>query len=525
MGLAGTAGLAGASIFGNGFAQGQRGTPAAGSARRPNVIIFHTDDQDFNTIGCYGAHVFTPHIDSLADRGIRFTRGYVPIGVCMPSRYALITGQYPSRCRHPSFQKAFPKNVPTEPSFNTPLVDGQHTIANVLKKAGYATGFVGKWHIGAPDPAKLRRLPVSKEWAAAWKPLLDDLNPRDPEVNRILEQNHRVHSEHIKSFGFDYADRIMENTESFNSRSINYHNPEWVTEGALEFINQSRDKPFFLYCNHTLHHIPHPQESLFNADPRVTLAGYLDKVPDVMPSRREIVEMVKREGFPEKTAFCTWMDLALGALLTRLAELNLTDNTLIIFYSDNNIPAKGTIYEDGVNVPCIFCYPRDIPSGRHSGRLIQNIDLAPTIFSLCGVPKPADMQVDGSDAMPLLTGQKERIHDELFFEIGWSRACCTEQFKYLAVRPPASAEEFRKSKGGAFPWIYHSRALEPQQHHALIWLPAFFYPDQLYDLSVDRDELVNLSEKKEHAATLNDMKGRMRRWLRTFDHPFGEFTG
>jgi N-sulfoglucosamine sulfohydrolase len=234
--------------------------------------------------------------------------------------------------------------------------------------------------------------------------------------------------------------------------------------------------------------------------------------------------MVKREGFPEKTAFCTWLDMAFGSVIRRLAELGLTDDTMIVFISDNNIVNKGTIYEGGVNVPCMISHPRSVPGGRNSARLIQNIDLAPTIFSLCGVAKPADMHIDGVDAMPMLRGEKETVREEAFFEIGWSRACCTERWKYLALRPTKSAEEFRTSKKGEFPWIYHARSLEPQQHHALIWHPAFYYPDQLYDLSVDPDELVNLSEKPERAGTLGEMKGRMKRWLGTFDHPFGEFA-
>jgi Arylsulfatase A and related enzymes len=425
---------------------------------------------------------------------------------------------------HPSFLQRYPKNVSTEPEFNTPLADGQPTIASVLKSAGYATGFVGKWNIGEPDRAALKPLPVASEWAAQWKPLKNDLDPRASEVSRVLEHNQRVHSEHIKKFGFDYAERIMTNTESYQSRALNYHNPEWIAEGAIEFIDQNRNRPFFLYCNHTLHHIPHPQESLFNADPRVTIGGYLERAPQVMPSRREIVEMVKREGFAEETAYCTWLDLALGAVLIRLGELGLTDDTLIIFFSDNNIVAKGTIYEGGVHVPCMISYPRAVPGGRHSTRLIQNIDFAPTIFSLCGAPAPTGMKMDGVDVMPMLTGQKESVHSELFFEIGWSRACCTERWKSLALRPTASAEELRKSKSGQFPWIYHARSLEPQQHHALIWHPAFFYPDQLYDLSVDPDELVTLSQNPEHAQVLKDMKERLRRWLVTFDHPFGEFV-
>jgi arylsulfatase A-like enzyme len=524
MGLSGAAAAAGVSFLGKGFAHAAQSALVGSGTRRPNVIIFHTDDQNFDSIGCYGSRVYTPHIDSLAGRGVRFSRGYATTGVCMPSRYSVMTGQFPSRCVHPSFLQQYPKDVPTEPAFNTPLADGQPTIASVLKKAGYATGFVGKWHIGEPDPAALRPLPIAREWASAWKLLPNDLDPRSPEVGRILEHNHRVQSDHIKKFGFDYAERIMNNSEAYQSRALNYHNPEWIAEGALKFIDQNKDRPFFLYCNHTLHHIPHPQESLLNGDPRVTLQGYLDRAPDVMPSRREVIEMVKREGFPQETAFCTWLDLAFGTVLERLGELGLTDDTLIVFVSDNNIVAKSTIYEGGVNVPFIVSYPRAVPGGRHSERLIQNIDLAPTIFGLCGAETPANVRLDGVDVMPMLTGKKESVHSELFFEIGWTRACCTERWKYLALRPTKSAEEYRKSKSGQFPWTYHVRSLEPQQHHALIWHPAFFHPDQLFDLTVDRDELVSLAQKPEYADVLKDMKDRMQRWLTTFDHPFGEFV-
>jgi len=519
--LAGIAGLAGIPALHSGIPEAW-----ARTLRKPNVIIFHTDDQEFGTLGCYGGDVLTPHSDGLADSGVLFTRGYTTTGVCMASRYALITGQYPSRCVHPSFLRAFPRDVITEPSFNTPLADGQPTIASVLKKAGYATGFVGKWNIGGEyiDPAERKRLPVPNEWAGAWKELEGDIDPKDPKVCAILEHNHALVREGIKRFGFDYAESIVTNPESYRSRALNYHNPEWITAGAIEFINRYHDRPFFLYLNHNLHHIPHPQESLLNGDPRVTVAGYLDKAPDVMPSRREIYERVIAEGFKPETAYCTWLDEALGAVLRRLAELNLTDDTLIIFFSDNNVPGKGTIYEGGVRVPCMIRYPRLVPGGRRSSALVQNIDFAPTVFDACGAEKPSDMHIDGESLMPLLMGEKDRIHEELFFEIGWTRAVCTERWKYLALRFSKAALNRLESKKGTFAWIYHCRSLEPHQHNVLLHHPAFYYPDQLYDLKADPEEVVNLSGKAEYSDVLDDMKGRMRRWLRTFDHPFGEFV-
>ena len=520
-GIAGAAGLAGSELTSGGLREA-----SAQTHRRPNVIVFHTDDQDFNTIGCYGAEVMTPHFDSIANTGVLFSRGYVTTGVCMASRYALITGQFPSRCMHPRFLSEFPKNVPTEPAFNTPLAEGQDTIASVLQNAGYATGFVGKWNIGSEyiDPSQRQKVPVANVWANAWKECDDDLDVRDPKITAMLQHNHDLQREGIKRFGFDYAECITTNPESYSSRTLNYHNPEWITDGALDFINQNSEQPFFLYLNHTLHHIPHPQESLLNGDPRVTTSGYLDRVPDCMAPRREIYERVIREGFSPETAYCTWMDDALGAVLNRLGELNLTDDTLIMLISDNNVPGKATIYEGGVNVPCLMKYPRRVEGGRRTGSLTQNTDFAPTIFDVCGVEAPASMRIDGASIMPMLTGERDRVHDDLFFEIGWTRAVCTEQYKYLAVRLSERGEKRRVSKGGAFPWVYHGSALEPHQHHVLLWHPAFLYPDQLYDLNIDPNEVVNLSSNTDYNGVLDDMKGRMKRYCQSFDNPFGEFA-
>jgi len=513
-------GLTGALLLKGGIGQA-----LAQGRRRPNVVIFQTDDQDFNTIGCYGYPVMTPHIDGLAGSGVRFNRGYVCTGVCMASRYGLITGQFPSRCPNPSFQEAFPKGVMTEPFFNTPLSVGQHNIATVMKSAGYKTGIVGKWGIGGIDRSPLKKLQLSSFWARGWRATPDDINPRDPKVSEILAEAHAQQVKDIKRFGFDYAAAITDNPESWQSRALNYHNPEWVTSAALDFIDQSRSEPFFLHINQTLHHIPHPQESLFNGDPRMTHEGYLDRAPDCMPPRDEIVAKVKAAGYSEHTAYCTWLDEALGAVMRRIGEYGLSDDTLLMYISDNNIRAKATIYEGGVRVPMIIRYPRIAPGGRSTGSLAQNLDFAPTMFAAAGVTPPAEMRLDGVNLMPLLSGDRASVHEELFFESGWTRAVCTDRWKYLALRFSGAAERQRLAKSGQFPWVYHTASLEPQQHNVMLWRPAFFEQDQLYDLNVDSDEIVNLSNKQQYSGVLGDMKGRLGRWLHTFDHPYAEFTG
>ncbi|GAI42399.1 unnamed protein product, partial [marine sediment metagenome] len=209
-GLTGAAALTGGAMLLQGSREAEGQAP-----KRPNIIIFHTDDQDFNTVGCYGYDVLTPHIDGLAGNGVRFNRGYVCTGVCMASRYGLITGQFPSRCPHPNFQRAYPKNVMTEPFFNTHLSVGQHNIASVMKSAGYKTGVVGKWGIGGVDRSALNKLERSSFWARAWRTMADDVNPRDPKVSDILAESHEQQVKDIKRFGFDYAVGITDNPEAW----------------------------------------------------------------------------------------------------------------------------------------------------------------------------------------------------------------------------------------------------------------------------------------------------------------------
>ncbi|MCE5250973.1 sulfatase-like hydrolase/transferase [bacterium] len=512
-GICGAAGLTAGALTG-----GLTPSAMAQAQRRPNVILMYTDDQNFDQIGCYGYKRYTPNQDSIAHEGVRFNRGYVTTSVCTPSRYGCLTGQFAGRCSNPQFTRAFPEGVQVEVSFNTRITPGQPNIANVMKQAGYTTGMVGKWDQGGGE--NLRQLPRGD----AWTKVDGEADLHDPKITEILRYNHDRYREAIQSCGFDYAESIyFGNPESFNNHQLNIHNLEWVVKGALDFIDQNRDKPFFLYFAPTLHHIPHPQESLVQSDPRITAAGYLDKAPDVMPTRKDVIKRVTAAGYRPETAFCTWMDDGIGVLLKKLDDLKLTENTLILFVSDNATIAKGTLFEGGIRIPFMAQWKGKIRGGQVTESLVQNIDLAPTIFDACGVQKPAAMEIDGASLMPLLLGRKKTIHDELFFEIGWTHAVCTDRWKYTALRYSKEAQEEAKKTGKRF---YHNRALEPHQHKVLLEHPNFWDPDQLYDLSIDEDEVVNLAYDPEYSQTLGDMKGRLKRWLATFgNHPFGEFTG
>ena len=519
--LQGAAGLA-VGLMAEGLVKDSVAATAAQS-RRPNIVVIYTDDHNFEHIGCYGADVHTPHQDRLASEGMCFNRGYTTTSVCTPSRYGCLTGRFPSRCQHPDFVEQFSDGVQLEPSFNTLLEPGAPNLARILRDAGYATGMVGKWHLGprlgsGDESRDLMPFPRTDAWTA----VPSEADPRDPQISQVLRHNHDRYREEIRAHGFDYAESIYwTNPEGWRSHAFNVHNMEWVVQGALDFIDQNRDGPFFLYMAPTLHHIPHPQESLLQADPRITVGGYLDQVPDVMPPRGEVLERVRSAGFASETAYCTWLDDGIGAVMDRLEELGLAEDTLVILFSDHQTHAKGTLYEGGVRTPCIMRWPRRAPAGRVSRALVQNIDLLPTILDASGVATPANMHVDGKSMLPVLAGLESAVHEQLFFEIGWTRAVCTDRWKYLALRYSDSARKLAEARDKR---LYHNLALEPHQHNVLLEHPNFWDPDQLYDLSIDSTETTNLARTQ--AETLADMKARLTAWLETFgNHPFGEFVG
>jgi len=471
------------------------------SPRRPNVVFIVTDDQNFDTLGCYGARVMTPHQDRLAAEGVRFNRAYVTTAACMPSRYGCLTGQYPGRCPHPQFQRAFPPGTQTKVGFNTPLPADLMSLPHLLRQNGYATGMVGKWHLG---DAGLERVGFDRSFAA-------DTDIHDPDFNRMLARHQELCAEHVRARGFDYASRIYwNNPAAYGIKDLDNHNMEWVTEGALQFIEASKDRPFFLLMAPTLHHVPHPQASL-RVDPRCSVGGYLDRVPEGMPPRSEILPRVKTAGFSPAVAYCTYLDDGIGAVLDRLDTLGLAEDTVVVLLSDNNVPDKLTLYEGGVHVPMLIRWPRGIAPAQVSEDLVLNLDIAPTLLEVCGIHPPDDVRLDGASLLPMLQGSGSPPHDALFFESGCTRAMCTRDNKYLALRYPAPP----KTREDRFHGVLLGLQINARLHH-----PAYFEEDQLYDLHDDPEETTNLI--LEHPDRLRAMQKRMRAWLATFgDHPFG----
>jgi arylsulfatase A-like enzyme len=340
---------------------------AAATPSRPNILFILTDDQNPDTLGCFGGKVLTPTLDRLCREGVKFTRAYTSSSVCTPSRYTCMTGQYASRCATDRFMKAHPPGTPSNVGFNVQVEPGRWNVAQVLRAHGYRTGFVGKWHTGGP----------------VFVPIPSDADLHDPEVAKKLAENQRRLCDYIRQVGFDHAASVYRgNLADHKLDALIYHNMEWVTKGALDFLDQAGDKPFFLHLCTTLQHSPAPNESI-GGDPTMTPAGHLPAPLNVQAPRAGIDARLKQAGVAGNMGHATWLDDGIAAVVQRLADLGKLDNTLILFFSDNaTLGGKGTCYDGGARTPCFLWGKGRIRGGQVCDKLVQNIDFVPTIFEM-----------------------------------------------------------------------------------------------------------------------------------------------
>lgn len=481
------------------------------AAKRPNIVWFITDDTSDDMLGYAGGKVLTPAIDSIARDGVICTQYHTTSPACCPSRYSYLTGTYPAHCPDPRFQDSFGPDEPYNIGFNVACTPPQPTIAGILRDAGYHTGFVGKWHAGSP------------RHSFNGHQFNPDDDPRDPDVARKLRQDYRAMQKELQSVGFDYADSIAwGNTDNRPLKALQYHNLEWHTSGALEFLSscEGSDTPFFLNMATTTIHGPHHVESL-ETDGRATEWGLLEEMPKVQAPRESVFARLKAAGIEatHRAAGALWTDDAFRAVMEKVEAMGLADSTIFIFSTDHGVgvtSGKFTCYQGGVRIPHTLKWQGQIDPGTTCDALLQNADFLPTILDMAGVAMPEGLAVDGVSRWEQLRGAVDHRED-MYFEWGHCRAVRTRKWKYVAYRPTAAQLTAMKQGDTARAYNYAGKqGPDYCMHH----YPHYFEPDQLYDLEADPNEQHNVVHEPKHAEVVADLRRRLKRYLDTFDRPF-----
>ncbi|MEM1305487.1 MAG: sulfatase-like hydrolase/transferase, partial [Planctomycetota bacterium] len=404
-----------------------------------------------------------------------------------------------------------PLGTPTRVENLCEIEAGRPNLARVLQQHGYRTGFVGKSHI------------IRHEWLHPMKPADSGLktwsqyaDPRDPAVNAAMRHNHRVWCDELKKYGFDYADGVYPaNLKELWSDALDVHNLDWTVDRALRFLEESSESPFFLCFSTTLHHGPPPSSTEYSlhADPRMTGEGFVSAGFDALPTREDVLERNRQAGFDDDVAYALWLDDGVGAILDRLAQLGIDDETLVIFASDHGSYRYGktTLYEHGIRVPAICRWPSVIAAGSRYDGIVSNIDVAPTVLDIAGVEQPTEYQVDGLSLRSVLRGDHAAVRDSLFGELGYARCVKTTEWKYIAVRYPEAVQR-KIDRGEKFPAFRDHPPLDRPYltrnghlgHNASAANPLYFESDQLFDLVNDPEERTNVID--EYPAIAAQMK-------------------
>lgn len=358
------------------------------AASRPNVIVFLADDAGWGDYRCNGnLQAHTPHIDSLATGGVTLDRFFV-CPVCSPTRAEFLTGRF------------HPRMGVTGTSVGQERMDlSEKTIAEAFKAAGYATGAFGKWHNGS-------------QW------------PYHPCARGFDE-----YFGHTAGHWGEYFDPPLEDSHGRWVRTKGYI-VDVCTDRAIDFIERNKNRPFFCYIPFTTPHSPWA-------------------VPDEYWQRYKNKPITQRATVPEQEdlnqtrcalAMIENQDWNVGRVLAKLREHNLTDNTIIIYFSDNGPNTarwnggmkgrKGSTDEGGVRSPCLIQWPRRLPQGRVVKEIAGAIDLLPTLTALVGIRRVGDKPLDGSDLSPLLLGKNETWPDRMIFSTWAGRVSVrTQQYR------------------------------------------------------------------------------------------------
>ena len=390
------------------------------AADRPNILLIVSDDQGYNDLGVIGSpDILTPRLDRLAGEGVRLTSFYVACPFCTPSRGAMLTGRYPARngtsdnFRNDRVDDNY-LYTSWEYSLSPERILGMDTrevlLSNVLDEAGYVNGVFGKWDLGSLQ----RYLPLQRGF--------DDFYG-------------------FVNTGIDYF-----NHERYGVPSM-YRRNEATTEDkgvyttylfereTLRFLDEHRTEPFFVYV---AYNAPHGASNLDRAirgapqAPGKYLNMYRQGDGKAADRRRKY------------NASVTAMDESIGKILDRVERYGLTDETIVIFVSDNggggggdNSPLRGRkswLFEGGVRVPFIIRWPGRLPAGAVNDEFLTALEIFPTLVSAAGADLPEGVTLDGYDMMPVLAGERSSPREEIFWEFRREQAARVGNWKWVQSR-------------------------------------------------------------------------------------------
>jgi arylsulfatase A-like enzyme len=372
----------------------------AAKGRRPNVLLILADDLGYGELGCQGCRdIPTPNIDAIASGGVRFTDGYVSAPLCSPTRAGLMTGRYQQRFGHefnPGGQARAVEN------FGLPLA--QRTLAEWLKREGYVTGLVGKWHLGF----KAEYVPTKRGF---------------DEFFGFLGGAHA----YLPS-GRGAGGGLLRGTERVAEKE---YLTDAFTREAVAFIDRHQAEPFFLYLAYNAVHAPMQG----SAEREGRFADIAD------PARRTFATMLAP------------LDDGVGAVLGRLKEVGLERDTLVIFLSDNGGPTatttsrndplrgyKAQVLEGGIRVPFLMRWPGKVPAGKVYSHPAISLDVVPTVLAGAGVKVGREAKLDGVDLLPYVAGSRsQQPHKELFWRMGAQRAARVGEWKLVRLAAGAPA--------------------------------------------------------------------------------------
>ena len=377
--------------------------------KSPNVIVIISDDQGYADVGFHGSkEIFTPNIDRIANNGVIFSEGYVSYAVCSPSRAGLITGRYQNRF-------GYTRNIllaPKDSIMGLPLTE--QTLPDVLGKVNYKTKAIGKWHLGAHESL----VPERRGFDEFFGFIIGGHRyfPEDLTINDLTEARRQMDG---------YITRIYDNGNRIDTKK---YLTEELSDNAVKFIEDNSDNPFFLYLSYNAPHTP------LQATER-----------DL--ERNMHIEVEKRRTY---AAMVSSMDDGIGLILDKLEEKKITDNTIVIFFSDNGgvewynfsdngvlRGIKGDFYEGGIRVPFAMQWPKKIKPGITYDKPIIALDVFATVASAASAEKYIKNDIDGVDLLPYLTEENSGLPHEYLY---WQNrdkdidVVRDERYKYLRIK-------------------------------------------------------------------------------------------